>query len=455
MPPAADGDDRRRAAAASPRHERAARGAPPPRTRRRLDARLSHAPHRCAAGLPAYALAVGVVGAVVLGAWLRSPLVMLVGPAGGRRRSWSLAVLPARRHGAPRQEFFLSFAQARGLTLCGPDGAAAADSAARQPATAASAGTGCRARSARACPRVRPRPLRLPRPQAAPATSETLDLAPLHDLRRRPRAGHRRCTRACSSRAAATWSTGSAAGAGSTPARAARSSSRARRCTSAASCGWSARRTTCGCCSSSRRRSSSWLAEHPLQPCFEYRAGTLVVYLERRLEDAGRLGWLLDATAEIARRLQRRGERGRPAPAPPDGDAQVRSAAVEAIPRRSTAVRRRHVKRGRGPRPRRDRLFPGVTRRPVDRVLGRARRGSRRRAGRSAPWPALGLRRQRRGDAADSRADRPRPDRRAPHAGADRTAARSARGARDHGRVADARVRDHPAASRTRSRARS
>jgi hypothetical protein len=49
----------------------------------------------------------------------------------------------------------------------------------------------------------------------------------------------------------------------------------------------------------------SWLAEHPLHPCFEYRAGTLVVYLERRLEDAGRLGWMLDATAEIAQRLQR------------------------------------------------------------------------------------------------------------------------------------------------------
>jgi len=48
----------------------------------------------------------------------------------------------------------------------------------------------------------------------------------------------------------------------------------------------------------------SWLAEHPLHPCFEYRAGTLVVYLERRLEDAGRLSWMLDATAEIARRLR-------------------------------------------------------------------------------------------------------------------------------------------------------
>jgi hypothetical protein len=49
----------------------------------------------------------------------------------------------------------------------------------------------------------------------------------------------------------------------------------------------------------------SWLAEHPLEPCFEYRAGTLVVYLERRLEDAARLGWLLDATAEVARRIGR------------------------------------------------------------------------------------------------------------------------------------------------------
>jgi hypothetical protein len=49
----------------------------------------------------------------------------------------------------------------------------------------------------------------------------------------------------------------------------------------------------------------SWLAEHPLEPCFEYRAGTLVVYLDRRLDDAARLGWLLDATAEVARRIGR------------------------------------------------------------------------------------------------------------------------------------------------------
>ena len=47
----------------------------------------------------------------------------------------------------------------------------------------------------------------------------------------------------------------------------------------------------------------AWLADHPLHPCFEYRSGTLVVYLERRLEDAGRLSWMLDATAEITRRV--------------------------------------------------------------------------------------------------------------------------------------------------------
>jgi len=49
----------------------------------------------------------------------------------------------------------------------------------------------------------------------------------------------------------------------------------------------------------------AWLAEHPLQPCFEYKAGTLVVYLERRLEDAGHLGWLQDAAGTIAGRLAR------------------------------------------------------------------------------------------------------------------------------------------------------
>jgi hypothetical protein len=46
-----------------------------------------------------------------------------------------------------------------------------------------------------------------------------------------------------------------------------------------------------------------WLAQHPLAPCFEYRAGTLVVYVGRRLEDAAHLDWMLQATAEIAGRI--------------------------------------------------------------------------------------------------------------------------------------------------------
>ena len=59
-----------------------------------------------------------------------------------------------------------------------------------------------------------------------------------------------------------------------------------------------------------------WLAQHPLAPCFEYRAvparGTLVVYLERKLEDAGHLDWMLEATAEIARRFGREIEERQP-----------------------------------------------------------------------------------------------------------------------------------------------
>lgn len=48
-----------------------------------------------------------------------------------------------------------------------------------------------------------------------------------------------------------------------------------------------------------------WLAQHPLAPCFEYRAGTLVVYVERKLDDAGHLDWILEAAAEIAARFAR------------------------------------------------------------------------------------------------------------------------------------------------------
>jgi hypothetical protein len=42
------------------------------------------------------------------------------------------------------------------------------------------------------------------------------------------------------------------------------------------------------------------LAEHPLEPCFEYRAGTLVVYVERTLSDEGHLDWMREVTAKIA-----------------------------------------------------------------------------------------------------------------------------------------------------------
>ena len=45
------------------------------------------------------------------------------------------------------------------------------------------------------------------------------------------------------------------------------------------------------------------LAEHPLEPCFEYRAGTLVVYVERLIEDEGHLDWMREVSASIAGRF--------------------------------------------------------------------------------------------------------------------------------------------------------
>jgi hypothetical protein len=47
-----------------------------------------------------------------------------------------------------------------------------------------------------------------------------------------------------------------------------------------------------------------WLAEHPLQPGFELRAGTLVVFIPGHCGDAGKLEFLLMAEAEIAKRIQ-------------------------------------------------------------------------------------------------------------------------------------------------------
>lgn len=47
-----------------------------------------------------------------------------------------------------------------------------------------------------------------------------------------------------------------------------------------------------------------WLAEHPLDLGFELRAGTLVVFVEKHLDEAGRLTFFLDAAREVARRVR-------------------------------------------------------------------------------------------------------------------------------------------------------
>jgi hypothetical protein len=47
-----------------------------------------------------------------------------------------------------------------------------------------------------------------------------------------------------------------------------------------------------------------WLAEHPLEPGFELRAGTLVVFIPEHCGEAGKLDWLLMATGEISKRVQ-------------------------------------------------------------------------------------------------------------------------------------------------------
>jgi hypothetical protein len=64
-----------------------------------------------------------------------------------------------------------------------------------------------------------------------------------------------------------------------------------------------------------------WLAEHPLVPGFELRAGMLVVYVERTLTDEGNLTYLLDATRRIAARVLDE-----------TADAAARPAAVGAAP---------------------------------------------------------------------------------------------------------------------------
>ena len=55
----------------------------------------------------------------------------------------------------------------------------------------------------------------------------------------------------------------------------------------------------------------SWLAAHPLSPGFELKAGTLAIFLERSIEDAGNLTFFLDATRRVAGRVLREVEEAR------------------------------------------------------------------------------------------------------------------------------------------------
>ena len=47
----------------------------------------------------------------------------------------------------------------------------------------------------------------------------------------------------------------------------------------------------------------SWLANHPLTPGFELKAGTLCMFVPRPLEDAGNLTYLIDAARHLAGRV--------------------------------------------------------------------------------------------------------------------------------------------------------
>jgi hypothetical protein len=48
----------------------------------------------------------------------------------------------------------------------------------------------------------------------------------------------------------------------------------------------------------------SWLAQHPLAPGFELKAGTLCAFVPRPLTDAGNLTYLIDATVHLAGRVR-------------------------------------------------------------------------------------------------------------------------------------------------------
>jgi hypothetical protein len=47
-----------------------------------------------------------------------------------------------------------------------------------------------------------------------------------------------------------------------------------------------------------------WLAQHPLAPGFELKAGTLVVFVPRPIDDPGNLTFLIDAAAHLAERVR-------------------------------------------------------------------------------------------------------------------------------------------------------
>jgi hypothetical protein len=47
----------------------------------------------------------------------------------------------------------------------------------------------------------------------------------------------------------------------------------------------------------------SWLANHPLTPGFELKAGTLCLFVPRLLDDAGNLTYLIDAARHLAGRV--------------------------------------------------------------------------------------------------------------------------------------------------------
>jgi hypothetical protein len=47
----------------------------------------------------------------------------------------------------------------------------------------------------------------------------------------------------------------------------------------------------------------SWLANHPLTPGFELKAGTLIAYVPRAIEDAGNLTFLIDAARHLASKV--------------------------------------------------------------------------------------------------------------------------------------------------------